>query len=425
VAVAPAVFLVEALVNDLQSRRVEPACYPVATGVVVVAGDITVDDFAAHGREPAPGERGECLLDHRLVHLLDGQVEQAARRGLEGLYDQHLLAEPAPGRYQLHDLLREHARALAAADDPAESDAATGRLLDYCLHAALAAGRHFGRPAAARRPPPGHPPAQAPDVSTLGQAAAWLDAERANLHAAADYAAGRGRSLHAIAIPAAMSGFLAARGYWDQSAALHRHALTAARQAGDRLGEADTLTELGTLQGDTGDYPAAAASLQQALALFSDAGDLPGQANALNDLGLVQRQTGDYPAAAVSHQQALALYREFGNRLGQADALNGLGELSWRTSATGQAREYHAQALAIARDLSAPLEEARALEGLGQTHLQDGNPSQAAGHLQQALTIYQRIGAPAARRVEETLRAGPLGGQQNIDPVGLSQASPR
>jgi hypothetical protein len=73
-------------------------------------------------------------------------------------------------------------------------------------------------------------------VSTLGQAAAWLDAERANLHAAADYAAGRGRSLHAIAIPAAMSGFLAARGYWDQSAALHRHALTAARQAGDRLG---------------------------------------------------------------------------------------------------------------------------------------------------------------------------------------------
>lgn len=48
-AVASAIFLAEALVDDLQSRRVEPACYPVATGVVVVAGDIAVDDFAAHG----------------------------------------------------------------------------------------------------------------------------------------------------------------------------------------------------------------------------------------------------------------------------------------------------------------------------------------------------------------------------------------
>jgi hypothetical protein len=38
-----------------------------------------------------------------------------ARRGLEALYDQYLLTEPAHGRYRLHDLIREHARALAAA----------------------------------------------------------------------------------------------------------------------------------------------------------------------------------------------------------------------------------------------------------------------------------------------------------------------
>ncbi len=143
----------------------------------------------------------------------------------------------------------------------ADSEAATGRLLDYYLHTALAADRYFdARASTYRRPPPGNPPAQAPDLSTLGQAAAWLEAERANLHAAADYAATRGHSRHAIAIPAAMSGFLAARGHWDQSAALHQSALAAARQAGDRLGEADTLSTLGALQRETGDYPAAAAS---------------------------------------------------------------------------------------------------------------------------------------------------------------------
>jgi hypothetical protein len=37
-----------------------------------------------------------------------------ARQHLDGLYDHYLLTEPARGRYRLHDLLREHARALAA-----------------------------------------------------------------------------------------------------------------------------------------------------------------------------------------------------------------------------------------------------------------------------------------------------------------------
>ncbi len=84
-----------------------------------------------------------------------------------------------------------------------------------------------------------------------------------------------------------MSGFLVVRGHWDQSAALHQSALTAARQAGDRLGEADTLAELGALQGETGDYPAAAASLVRALALYGEAGDLAGQGYTLIQLGFV------------------------------------------------------------------------------------------------------------------------------------------
>ena len=79
-----------------------------------------------------------------------------ARRGLEALYDQHLITEPAPGRYRFHDLIREHAQTLAAADDPAARDAAATRLLDYYLHTARAAGRHFpsldAPPKALRRP---------------------------------------------------------------------------------------------------------------------------------------------------------------------------------------------------------------------------------------------------------------------------------
>ena len=76
-----------------------------------------------------------------------------------------------------------------------------------------------------------------PAVSTQQQAAAWLENERANLHAAVSYAAASGWPIPAVLIPAAMANFLHVRGHWDQSIALQQTALVAARQAGDRLGE--------------------------------------------------------------------------------------------------------------------------------------------------------------------------------------------
>ena len=57
-------------------------------------------------------------IDAYAAAALDGTDLAAARRHLDGLYDHYLLAEPARGRYRLHDLLREHARALAFAGDP-------------------------------------------------------------------------------------------------------------------------------------------------------------------------------------------------------------------------------------------------------------------------------------------------------------------
>ena len=343
--------------------------------------------FRRLGLVPGPS------FDAYAAAALDGTGMAASRSSLDELYDQHLITETAPGRYRLHDLLREHARALAATDDQAGRDAAAGRVLDYYLHTALAAGRYFDTWASTfREPPPGNPPAQAPDLSTLGQAVAWLEAERGNLHAAADYAATRGRSRHAIAIPAAISGFLAARGYWDQSAVLHQAALTAARQAGDRLSEADTLSTLGALQRDTGDYPAAAASLARALALYGEAGDVPGQGYALIQLGLVDVLTGDYPAAAASHQQALALMREIGARRGQAWTLNGLGLMQQLTGDHPAATASQQQALESFRDLGDLHGQAYALNSLGVVQEETGDYAAATASQRQALALFREIG---------------------------------
>jgi tetratricopeptide (TPR) repeat protein/transcriptional regulator with XRE-family HTH domain len=343
--------------------------------------------FRRLGLVPGPG------IDAYAGAALDGTDLPTARRHLDELYDQHLIAEPAPGRYQLHDLLREHARVLAAADDPAETSDATGRLLDYYLHAALAAGQHFTPGATAYRGAPrSRWPGQAPDVSTLGQAASWLEAERANLHAAAEYAADRACFPHATAIPVAMGGFLAARGHWDQSAALHDGALAAARRAEDRLGQADAHAGLGFVQREMGDYTAAAASLARAMTIYADLGDRPGHAHALTELGFLDVLTGDYGAAAVSYQQALTLARSATDRLGEAAAINHLGLVQHLTGDYLAAAASQQQALALFRDLGNLHGQAYTLNDLGAVQHETGDYRAAAASQQQALALFRDLG---------------------------------
>jgi DNA-binding SARP family transcriptional activator/Tfp pilus assembly protein PilF len=332
-------------------------------------------------------------FDAYAAAALDGTRLDEARRCLEELYDQHLLTEPAPGRYRLHDLLREHAQTLAADDDPTDRDAATGRLLDYYLHTVLAASRRITIQMTPTPPlPAGGQPGYVPQLSTPGQAASWLETERANLHAAVGYAAACGRSQHAIAIPAVMADFLDARGHWDQAAALHQTALTAARQAGDRAGQAGALTNLCSIQGGTGDYRAAAASATQAVALYRDLGDRAGQANALNNLGIVQRRTGDHQAATSCHQQALELFRDLGHRYGQGDALQELGACQLQTGDHAAAAESLQQALALYRDIGHRPGHASVLNHLGTVQRLTGDYPAAAVSYQQSLELSRDLG---------------------------------
>ena len=343
--------------------------------------------FRRLGLVPGPS------FDAYAAAALDGITVDTAGRHLGELYDQHLLTEPAPGRYQMHDLVREHARALAAADDPAESGAAAGRLLDYYLHAAVTAGQHFASWVRAyRRPPPGDPPADLPGLSASSQAAAWLEAERPNLHAAAGYAAASGRFLHAVQIPAAISGYLATRGLWDESEAVHQIALAAGRGSGDGRGQATALGELGVLAWLAGDYPAAAARLADTAALYADMGDLPDQAYAVTYLGFVQRLTGDCQAAIANYQQALALARQAGDRSAEAEALSSLGEVQHVTGDYLTATENQQLALKLYSETEDRHGQALALNALGMIWQETGDYPQSAASQQQALELFRGMG---------------------------------
>jgi tetratricopeptide (TPR) repeat protein/DNA-binding XRE family transcriptional regulator len=343
--------------------------------------------FRRLGLPPGPD------IDAYAVAALDDTSLERARIELDELYDHHLITEPAPGRYLLHDLLREYARALAADDDTADSRDAAGRLVNYYAHVAAAAGRHIATwTTAGGRLPPGRPPACAPRLTTSSEAAAWLESERPNLHAAVGYAATQTMPLHAIAITVAIGGFLRARGHWDQAAEQYQMALVAAREAGDRPGQAGVLDELGLLQQLTSDYPAATATLAEAIRLFQELGDLPGQAYAVNHLGLVQVDMADYPAAAASHRQALELARDAGDRLAEAVSLVDLGMVHQLTGDYPAATASYERALPLARSAGSAFDEADALCQLGAVRRLTEDYPAAITCEQQALELFRHLG---------------------------------
>ena len=125
--------------------------------------------FRRLGLHPGPE------ADAYAAAALDGTPLATARRGLEALYDQYLLTEPVPGRYRMHDLIREHARALAdRLDTERDRQRATTGLLDYYQHTAARADALIARqtrpgPAAAQDAIP----AAVPDLADSEQALAW------------------------------------------------------------------------------------------------------------------------------------------------------------------------------------------------------------------------------------------------------------
>jgi tetratricopeptide (TPR) repeat protein len=343
---------------------------------------------------------------------LDEVSLAASRRHLQALYDRNMIAEPSRGRYRFHELIREHARALAEAGDlPADRDAALGRLLDFYRHTAAAASRHLAWHTPAR--PAGtysRWPAHSPDVSTRQRAATWMAAERLNLEAAAGYAAAQGYPAHAIAIAAAMHGFLRSNGHWDQSLALHQAALEAAEREGDRLAEAAALTDLADVQYLTGDYAAADASLTRALELSRVTGNPLAEANALAQAGVLRQATGDYPAATASLGRALDLSRSRGDRLGEARALNSLGIIHFLTGNLAAAAASQQQALDIYLALGDELGEASALNSLGGVQQATGDYLAAVGSITRAQKLYQSLGD----RIGEAYATGNLGAVQFI-----------
>jgi tetratricopeptide (TPR) repeat protein len=269
-------------------------------------------------------------IDGYAAAALDGTDLPTARRGLEALYDHYLLTEPAQGRYRLHDLIREHARALAERDDPdSDREQASDRLLNYYQHAAALAEALLARQARpASAPAAGPIPAAVPALADREQARAWARAERANLLACLDRATETGQHVRVIAFTAGLAGLLRLLGtvvYEAGEPAQAKVMLTEGSEAAATAGLPAvqarmrvSLAEIRVRQDGMADE--ALAECEAAAAILEAEGDLEGLAEAWLLAGMIRLWLGHSPADQETLERAMAYARQAGHRRVQMEA---------------------------------------------------------------------------------------------------------
>ena len=356
-----------------------------------------------------------------------------ARRTLAELARAHLIQAAAPGRYSMHDLLRNYAATLAGSHDSNQARrAALTRLFDYYLATCAAATDCLSPVDRTWRPDPPPTATPAPQLSDPAAAQAWLDAELPTLIRVAEYTAGHGWPGHTGRLGATLHIYVNSTGHFIEGIIIGRHALDAARGSGDRVAQAAALRRLGNyhchqghlqqgtdclgqaiaLARDLGDrlaqahahfhlavaqlfqgrYQHSARSFRQALALFRELGDQPGKSEALSGLGQSYLWQGRYQQAASQLRQGLAVARQAGHRHGEAEALCNLGEACWWLGQYQQANDYAQEALTTSREIGYRVGEADALITLGRVRHRQGQHDQALTHQRQALALYQEFG---------------------------------
>jgi tetratricopeptide (TPR) repeat protein/transcriptional regulator with XRE-family HTH domain len=331
---------------------------------------------------------------------------ESIRGPLAELARAHLLTEPAPGRYGMHDLLRAYAGELAEPDRPA----AVRRLIEHYLHTGYAGARLLDP----LRDPIGMPdpgPGVRPERFDSAEAAqAWFAAEHPVLLAAVDRAAAAGLDGYTWRLAWTMQTFLHRRGLWHDQAWVLRAALAAAERAEDPVGQALCHRYLGVSLGRTGRAEEAERHYRLALARYTELADRTGQARSHLDLGWAHNLRDRYLDGIRHYRRALELFIELDHRSGQALALNNIGHNLVILGDYRRALGYCERALALHRQGADRWGEATTVDSLGHAYHLLGEFTRAVDCYQQALVGYRAVGeryheAETATRLGDVLEA--------------------
>jgi len=174
--------------------------------------------------------------------------------------------------------------------------------------------------------------------------------------------------------------------------ALFEQALKLYREAGDRRGEATTLTNIGSVYSDLGEQQKALEYYSQSLPLRRATGDRGGEATTLNNIGSVYSDLGEQQKALEYYSQSLPLLRAVGDRRGEARTLNNIGLVYSELGEQQKALEYYSQSLPLLRAVGDHSGEAVTLNNIGSVYSDLGEKQKALEYYSQSLPLGRAVG---------------------------------
>jgi len=343
--------------------------------------------FRLLGLHPGPDVSAAAAASLAGVSLAD------ATAALRELTRTHVVAEPQPGRFAFHDLLRAYASQQAESEDSeADRAAAARRCRDHYLHTAHAGAVQANR---VRKPldlAPPEPGAVPEEFSGRGEALAWFDVESPVMFGLLASAISGGDDQYVWQIVWTLAPFLYRRGRWHECIGIQRLALRAAQHLGDPVGLGHAHYELGRGLVNIGGFTDAEPHLSQALDIFGQLGDRANEATVHQGFGHLFEQQGRYAQSLVHAREALRVVREIGPAQTVASIENSVG---WLYAHLGQCEEalvYCQRSLKFQREIGHRAGEADTWDSLGYTHSRMKDHAQAAECYRQAVDIYYEIG---------------------------------
>jgi tetratricopeptide (TPR) repeat protein len=309
---------------------------------------------------------------------------------LESFADLSLIQIVAPGRYQLHDLLRLYAAEHATADaEEDERTAAIERLLSWYVSMANSADQLIvpqRRRHAAIEPP--NPP---PSFQSRAEALTWCDTERAELAEITRAADRIGRHELVWLLPTSLWGYITLRRNWAEWLPVLRAGLRSAQSTGDWLGQGSMLGSLGLGYLDLRIQDEAIACLKPFLAIATAAGDRLSQVAALTGLGIAQRDLAKVDQA-VAHLDEAALETGADDRWSVAFARLGLGLAYRELQRPTESIVHLEQALAAFRQAEDQAGVVWTLQNLSAACRDLNRLDESLAYLRQALPIRRELG---------------------------------
>ncbi|MFE7601049.1 BTAD domain-containing putative transcriptional regulator [Streptomyces sp. NPDC057494] len=324
--------------------------------------------------------------------LLD-VTEARAAAVLDVLADAHLVLNPEPDRYQLHDLLGEYAAQRDEEDTEEERTTALLRLLSWYA-AALAAAT-----LAATRETQSPPPLDAETVKKLSlpefgdddEAIRWTARELPAVRDALTLAGELGRSDIAWRLAVGLFGHASTHwwtGEWD---ACLEQAMRIARAHDDRLGQAWLHRRTAVAHGMAYRNEACLEHLRIALDLFTERGDLAAQASILGNMAAVYLQSEDSAQALVHAERSRDLYHEVGNTRGEALLLSRIADVRKLRGEPGLAAADYRRVIELVRGSGHGVFLATVLTNYGDVLRILGERDAAFASLAEALSIRLRM----------------------------------